>query len=163
MIQKTLVLIKPDGVQRSLIGEIIKRFEQRGIKIIAMKMIHVSKEFAGKHYKQSIADKHGEHVRNYLLEYISSTPIIAMVLQGSNVIAHVRKITGNTYPGDADIGTIRGDFAHASKIYAKAAKKALPNLIHASENEDDAQEEIKLWFKKDEIYNYKLSAEEHIY
>ncbi|MBI2628852.1 nucleoside-diphosphate kinase [Candidatus Pacearchaeota archaeon] len=162
-IQKTLVLIKPDGIQRGLIGEIIKRFEQRGIKIVAMKMVHVDKKFASKHYKQSIADKHGEHVRNYLLDYLTATPIVAIVLQGSNVILHVRKIVGNTYPGEADIGTIRGDFAHASKAYAKSAKKALPNLIHASENEEDAKEEIALWFSKDEIHNYKLSHEDHIY
>lgn len=162
-IQQTLILIKPDGIQRGLIGEIIKRFEQRGIKIVAIKMRKVDKKFASKHYKQSIADKHGEHVRNYLLDYITATSIVAMVLEGSNVILHVRKIVGNTYPGEADIGTIRGDFAHASKAYAKSAKKALPNLIHASENEKDAKEEIALWFSKDEIHNYKLSHEEHIY
>ena len=162
-IQNTLVLIKPDGIQRGLIGEIIKRFEQRGIKIVAMKMISVDKKFASKHYKQSIADKHGEHVRNYLLDYLTATPVVAMILEGSNGIIHVRKIVGNTYPGEADIGTIRGDFAHASKAYAKSAKKALSNLIHASENEDDAKEEIALWFSKDEIHNYKLSHEEHIY
>ena len=163
MINKTLVLIKPDGIQRGLIGEIIKRFEQRGLKIVALKMTKVDKKFAVKHYKQSIADKHVDNARNYLLDYITSTPIIAMVIEGSNAILHVRKIVGNTYPGEADIWTIRGDFAHASKAYAKAAKKALPNLIHASENEEDAKEEISLWFKKDEIYNYKLSHEEHIY
>jgi nucleoside-diphosphate kinase len=162
MIQKTLVLIKPDGIQRGLVGEIIKRFEQRGIKIIALKMVHIDKDFAGKHYKQAIADKHGEKVRNYLLEYISSTPIIAMVLQGSNVILQVRKITGSTYPGEADLGTIRGDFAHVSKAYAKANDQG-HNLIHASENEDDAKEEIALWFSKEEIHDYKLSAEDHFY
>ena len=163
MIEKTSVLIKPDEIQRGLIGEIIKRFEQRRLKIIALKMIQVDKKFAGRHYKQSIADKHGEHVRKYLLDYITSTPVIAMVIEGSNSIVHIRKITGNTYPGEADIGTIRGDFAHASKTYAKSAKKALPNLIHASENEEDAKEEIALWFSKSEIYEYKLSHEEHIY
>ncbi|MEM3112938.1 MAG: nucleoside-diphosphate kinase [Candidatus Pacearchaeota archaeon] len=162
-LQKTLILIKPDAIQRGLIGEIIKRFEQRGLKIVALKMIKVDKKFAGEHYKQAIAEKHGEHVRNYLLEYITSAPILAMVIEGSNAISHVRKIVGNTYPGEADIGTIRGDFAHASKTYAKSAKKALPNLIHASENEQDAKEEISLWFSKDEIYNYKLSHEDHIY
>ena len=119
MIQQTLILIKPDGVQRGLIGDIIKRFEQRGLKIIGMKMVQVDKSFAGKHYKESIAEKHGKHVRDYLLDYVTSTPIIAMAIQGSNAILLVRKIVGSTYPGESDIGTIRGDFAHASKQYAK--------------------------------------------
>lgn len=163
MIQQTLILIKPDGVQRGLIGEIIKRFEQRGLKISAIKMVHVDKEFAGKHYQESIAKKHGEHVRNYLLDYITSSPIIAVVLEGSNAIAHVRKIVGNTYPGEAEIGTIRGDFAHASKERAKSSTKALPNLVHASENLEDAKHEISLWFTEKEIHDYKLSAEEHLY
>lgn len=162
MIQDTLVLIKPDGIQRGLIGEIIKRFEQRGMKIVAIKMIHIDKKLASAHYKQAIADKHGEHVRNYLLDYITSNPVIAMIIRGSNAIAHVRKIVGNTYPGEADIGTIRGDFSHTSKQYAKSNNQG-HNLIHASENESDVKEEISLWFTKEEIYNYKLSHEEHIY
>ena len=162
MIQQTLVLIKPDGIQRGLIGEIIKRFEQRGLKIVGLKLVKVDKVHASKHYKESIAQKHGEHVRNYLLDYITSSPIIAMAIQGSNAIAHVRKIVGSTYPGEADIGTIRGDFAHASKIYAKTNNQG-HNLIHASENEQDAKEELDLWFSKDEIVDYKLSAEEHFY
>lgn len=162
MLQKTLVLIKPDGVQRGLIGEILKRFEQRGMKIVAMKMVHVDREFLKKHYKQSIADKHGQHVRDYLLEYISSNPLVAIVIEGSNAIAHVRKIVGSTYPGEADIGTIRGDFSHTSKAYAKTNNQG-HNLIHASENEQDAEEEIALWFTKQEIHSYKISDEEHIY
>ena len=162
MIQQTLILIKPDGIERGLIGEIIKRFAQRGLKIIGMKMVHVDKEFAGKHYKEAIAQKHGEHVRNYLTNYLSTNPVIAIAVQGINAIPTVRKIVGNTYPGEADIGTIRGDFAHASKEYAKEKNQG-HNLIHASENEADAKEEMDLWFSKDELYNYKLSAEEHFY
>lgn len=163
MIEQTLILIKPDGIQRGLIGEIIKRFEQRGLKIVGMKMVKVNKNFAGQHYKESIAKKHGENVRNYLLDYITSSPIIAMVIQGSSAISTVRKIVGDTYPGEAGIGTIRGDFAHASKTRAKSATKALANLIHASENQADAKEELALWFSIDEIHNYNLSAEEFLF
>ncbi|MFA5020340.1 MAG: nucleoside-diphosphate kinase [Candidatus Pacearchaeota archaeon] len=163
MIEQTLILIKPDGVQRGLIGEIIKRFEQRGLKIVGMKMTNPTKSQAEKHYQESIAEKHGKHVREYLLNYITSGPVIAMVIQGSNAIAMVRKIVGNTYPGEADIGTIRGDFCHASKLHAKDLKKALANLIHASENKEDAKRELALWFSIDEIHDYKLSIEEHVF
>ncbi len=162
MLQQTLVLIKPDGVQRGLIGEIIKRFEQRGLKIIGMKMVSVEKSTAEKHYGKSIVEKHGQHVLDYLLKYISSGPIIVLAIQGSNAIAVVRKIVGDTYPGEADIGTIRGDFSHTSKAYAKAKNQG-HNLIHASENEEDAKKELALWFSIDEIHDYKLSIEEHIY
>lgn len=162
MIQQTLVLIKPDGVQRGLIGEIIRRFEQRGLKIVGMKMVKVEKSFAEKHYTESISKKHGKHVRNYLLNYITSTPVIALAIQGSNAINLVRKIVGSTYPGEADIGTIRGDFAHASKDYVKKYRQG-KNLVHASENEEDAKKELALWFSIDEVHDYKLSAEEHLF
>jgi len=162
MIEQTLVLIKPDGIQRGLIGEILKRFEQRGLKIVGMKMVKVDKNIAEKHYEESIAKKHGKHVRDYLLDFITSSPVIAMVIQGSDAIKTVRKITGNTYPGEADLGTIRGDFHHTSKAYAKDLKKVLANLIHASENEASAKKELALWFSIDEIHDYKLSHEDHI-
>jgi len=163
MIEQTLVLIKPDGIQRGLIGEILKRFEQRGLKIVGMKMVKVDKNIAEKHYEESIAEKHGKHVRDYLLDFITSSPVIAMVIQGSDAIKTVRKITGNTYPGEADLGTIRGDFHHTSKAYSKNLKKVLANIIHASENEEDAKRELALWFSIDEIHDYKLSIEDHVF
>ena len=162
MLQQTLVLIKPDGIQRGLIGEIIKRFEQRGLKIIGMKMVNVKRSIAEKHYSEAMTKKHGEHVRDYLLDYLISGPIIALAIQGSNAIAVVRKIIGDTYPGEADMGTIRGDFSHTSKAYAKANNQG-HNLIHASENEEDAKKELALWFSIDEIHDYKISIEDHIY
>ncbi len=161
MIQQTLVLIKPDGVQRGLIGEIIKRFEQRGLKMVAMKMANVEKSLAEKHYTESITKKHGERVRDYLINYLTSDPVIAIIIQGSSAIETVRKIVGSTYPGEAAIGTIRGDFAHASKQYVKKFQKG-KNLVHASENEEAAKKEIALWFSVDEIHDYKLSYDEHI-
>ncbi len=161
MIQQTLVLIKPDGVQRGLIGEIIKRFEQRGLKIIAMKMCRVERSLAEKHYTEDISKKHGKEVREYLLDYITSGPVIALAIQGSDAVRIVRKIVGSTYPGEADIGTIRGDFAHVSKEYAKKKNQG-KNLVHASETEEDAKKELALWFSVDEIHDYKLAVEEHI-
>jgi nucleoside-diphosphate kinase len=162
MIQQTLVLIKPDGVQRGLIGEIVKRFEQRGLKIIGLKMVHVDKSFAEKHYTEDIEKRHSKEVRDYLVDYITSGPVIAIVIQGSNAIEAVRKIIGATYPGEADIGTIRGDFAHASKAYVKKFQKG-KNLVHSSASEQDAKSELALWFSIDEIHDYKLSAEELLF
>ncbi len=161
MIQQTLVLIKPDGVQRGLIGEIIKRFEQRGLKIIGLKMVHADKSVAEKHYTEEIEKRHGKHVRDYLMDYLGSGPVIAMILQGSSAIATVRKIVGTTYPGESPVGTIRGDFCHASKEYVKKYQKGR-NLIHASENEADAKRELSLWFSVDEIHDYKLCAEDYL-
>lgn len=161
MIEQTLVLIKPDGVQRGLIGEVIKRFEQRGLKIVGMKMVDVNKSLAENHYTEEIEKKHGKKVRTYLIKYLTSGPIIAMVIYGSSAISTVRKIVGNTYPGEAEIGTIRGDFAHVSKKYVKKFQQG-KNLIHASANKKDAKYELSLWFSIDEIHDYKLAAEEHL-
>jgi len=161
MIEQTLVLIKPDGVQRGLIGEIIKRFEQRGLKIVALKMVSVNKNLAEKHYTEEIAKKHGKEVREFLTSYLKSGPTIAMAIQGSNAIATVRKIIGGTYPGEAEIGTIRGDFCHVSKFYVVKYRKGR-NLVHASANKKDAKKELALWFSVDDFHDYKLAAEEHL-
>jgi len=161
MIQQTLVLIKPDGVQRGLIGEIIKRFEQRGLKIVGMKMVHADKSFAEKHYTEQIEQRHGKKVRDYLVDYITGGPIIAMVIQGSSAIETVRKIVGTTYPGESPLGSIRGDFCHVSKSYVKAHQQG-KNLVHASEDAEQAKRELALWFSVDEIHDYKFSAEEHL-
>ena len=161
MLQQTLILIKPDGVQRGLMGEIIKRFEQRGLKIVGMKMVEVQADKAKSHYTEEITELHGEQVRNYLVDYLQSGPVIAMVISGSNAILHVRKIVGSTFPGEADLGTIRGDFAHVSKEYVKTKNQGR-NLVHASANEEDAERELALWFSIDEIHDYKLAVEEHV-
>ncbi|MEM3074422.1 MAG: nucleoside-diphosphate kinase [Candidatus Pacearchaeota archaeon] len=161
MIEQTLVLIKPDGIQRGLIGEILKRFEQRGLKIVGIKMVKVSRNLATRHYGEEIAKKHGKHVMDYLVNYLMESPVIVMVLQGVNAIENVRKIVGDTYPGEANIGTIRGDFAHASKLYSKE-KNHGKNLVHASSSKEDAKKELSLWFSIDEIHDYKLSYENHI-
>ena len=138
-IQRTLVLIKPDGVQRGLIGEIIKRFEQRGLKIVALKLTKVSDELAKKHYTKDISQRRGEYVREKLLKFIISGPVIAMVIEGVEAIENVRKIVGDTESKKALPGTIRGDFSHVSYEYADSKNIAVKNLIHASSDEKDAK------------------------
>lgn len=153
--EKTLVLIKPEGVQRHLVGKILTRFEDAGIKIIGMKQVWVDKEFASKHYTQDIAERRGEKVREMLLDYIIEGPVMAMCLEGINVIENVRKIVGGTEPKAAPPGTIRGDFAHVSFAHADANDIPVKNLIHASGDEKDAKHEVALWFKKEELHSYK--------
>ena len=159
MIQKTLVLIKPDGVQRGLIGEVIKRFEQKGLKIIGLKMVWVDKEFAAKHYTEDVAIRRGEKVRKQSIDYITEGPIVAMVVEGVDVINVVRTIIGETEPSKALPGTIRGDFTHHSFHYANGKEMSVKNIIHASANAEDAEKEILLWFSIDELYNYKKADE----
>lgn len=154
-IERTLVLIKPDGVRRTLAGNIISRFENAGLKIVGMKMQWVDENFAKQHYSEEISKKHGEKVWKSLIKYITEGPVIALVLEGIDAINVVRKITGNTYPNEALPGTIRGDFAHISRDYANAEELKVKNLIHASANKDDAKIEIPLWFKDDELHSYK--------
>lgn len=155
MLENTLILIKPDGVQRCLIGKIIKRFEDAGLKIIGMRMHWVDKEFAKKHYTQDIAVRRGEKVRELLLDFITEGPVIAICIEGVNAIENVRKITGTTEPKAATPGTIRGDFAHVSFSYADNKEIAVKNIIHASANKEDAESEVKLWFKPEELHSYK--------
>jgi len=155
--ERTLVLIKPEGVKRQLIGKIITRFEDAGLKIVAMKMLQTSEELAGKHYRQDIADKHGEEVRNTLLKHIRDGPIIAIILEGVDGIAVTRKMVGSTYPNESPAGTIRGDFGHVSKQFANAKGISVKNFIHASADQDDAKIEIPLWFEESEIHSYKTA------
>lgn len=162
MIEQTLILIKPDGVERGLIGEIIKRFEQRGLKIVGLKFIKTDNDLAKKHYTEQIEQRHGKPVRDYLVNYLVSGPVIAMVIQGSSAISAVRKIVGTTYPGESPIGTIRGDFCHASKDYVKKNNMG-KNLIHASEDPEQAKRELALWFSVDEIHDYKRCEENDLY
>ncbi|HLC87143.1 MAG TPA: nucleoside-diphosphate kinase [Candidatus Nanoarchaeia archaeon] len=155
MIERTLVLIKPEGVQRHLAGRIISRFEDAGLKIIGMKQVWVDKELAKKHYTEDIAERRGQRVRERLLDYLIEGPVIAIALEGVNAIKNVRKIVGGTEPKSAHPGTIRGDFAHVSFAYADKKEIAVKNLIHASSNEKDAKNELKLWFKPSELHTYK--------
>jgi len=159
MIQRTLVLIKPDGVMRGLVGEVIKRFEQKGLKMIALKMVVINKEFAAKHYTEDIAKRRGEKVRIMLLDYITEGPVVAMVIEGVDAVNVIRIITGGTEPSKAMPGTIRGDFTHHSFHYADSKEIAIKNMIHASANVEEAEKEILLWFSIDELYDYKKTDE----
>lgn len=162
--ERTLVLIKPDGVIRSLVGKIIMRFEDAGLKIVGMKMVWADEDFARKHYREDldirykeVEEKYGRNVRNELVKYLKEGPVIAIVLEGVDTIKVARKITGTTYPNESPAGTIRGDFAHISKSYANANNVMVRNLIHASEDENDAKIEIPLWFKEKELHSYKTT------
>lgn len=158
-----MVLLKPDAVQRGLIGECIRRFEQRGLKIIGMKMVWIDKEHAKKHYTEDITRRRGEKVRNLLLDFIVSGPVIAMVVEGVNVVEVVRKIVGETEPRAALPGTIRGDFSHISFSHADEKEKAIENLIHASANPEEAKQEIEIWFSQQELHSYKRTDEDHVF
>lgn len=182
--EKTLIVVKPDGVVRGLSGEIIARFEKAGLKVVGAKMISVSKELAEKHYpgdreelwvgighktldnyKQFEADaiellgtddpkEIGAMVRVWLLEYITSGPVFAVVLEGPHAVELVRKICGHTLPLQASPGTIRGDFSFDSSFLANTGKRAIKNLIHASGTKEEAEYEISLWFKGNELVSY---------
>lgn len=189
MIEKTLVVIKPDGVVRGLIGEVLNRLERAGLKVVAAKMVTVSKDLAEKHYPQDretlwmgIGHKTLEHykeleadakkllgtddpkeigklARVWLLEYITSGPVFATVLEGPHAVELVRKMAGHTLPVKAPPGTIRGDLSFDSSYLANTAKRAIKNLIHASGSLDEAEYEIPLWFSKAELVSYKRSDE----
>jgi len=138
--ERTFVMIKPDAVQRGLVGEIIRRFEQKGIKIVAMKLVSVSRELAEKHYEIH----KGKPFFEPTVKYIMSAPVVAMVLEGNDIIEMVRTMIGKTDPMKAEIGTIRGDFC---QFIGR-------NLVHGSDGSDTAEFEINLWFKPEEISKY---------
>ncbi len=186
--ERTLVLIKPDGVQRSLIGEIIKRFEQSGLKLVGVKMLVPTAEHIEKHYTVDPDWRRvtGEKtIKNYrdrgllpssedplaitaiilenLKRYMVSGPVIAMVWQGVHAVKIVRKITGGTEPLTSDVGTIRGDFVLDSYQLSDADGRAVRNLVHASGSVEEADKEIKLWFKPEEIIGYRLVQEQILY
>lgn len=151
MIEKTLVLIKPDGLQRCMVGKVIQRFEDAGLKLLGMKMVKMDEELAEKHYK-GIKEKKGERVFNILISYITSAPVIAMVWEGVEAVKNGRKLTGPTQPLEAAPGTIRGDFAHMDYERADEVDIAVPNIVHASGHKDEAEYEVNLWFKEEELF-----------
>lgn len=135
--ERTFVALKPDAVKRGLIGRIVSKIEDKGYKIVAMKMLQVSNELAAKHYAEHV----GKPFYQALINFITSGPIIAMVVQGENAIAGVRKFMGKTDPNEAEVGSIRGDFAQVMRY----------NSIHGSDSKESADREIHLYFNEDEI------------
>jgi len=187
--EKTVVIVKPDGVKRGLVGEIISRIEKRGLKLIALEMVWPTKGQIDEHYpkdekwikrlgektkatyekygydakKEMGTDndkKIGETVRSWLIEYMTSGPVVKMVVKGIHAVDMVRKLCGNTIPALAEMGTIRGDYSVDSSVAANRGKRAIHNLIHASETAEEAEHELKFWFAPEEIHDYKRAEED---
>ncbi|MBU1132224.1 nucleoside-diphosphate kinase [Patescibacteria group bacterium] len=147
--ERTLILLKPDALQRNLIGQIIERFERKGLKIIGMKMIHVSDDKVKEHYSHHVEKPFFADLKNFIQSY----PIVAIALEGLEAINTVRVITGTTLGREADAGTIRGDFSMSQSN----------NLVHASDSAENAQKEIERFFDQDELFEYKKLDFEAVY
>lgn len=156
--ERTFIAIKPDGIQRSLIGEIISRLERVGLKLVGLKLTVVDEGHVRKHYSR--LDK---KIQDHLVKYMTSGPVIAMVWEGAHAVQLVRKLVGSTEPLNSDVGTIRGDYVLDSYAVSDADGRAVRNLIHASGNIEEAEEEIGLWFAPEELISYKLIQEEILY
>jgi len=180
MMEKSLVLIKPDGVQRGLISEIIGRFERVGLKLIAIKMVHPTHDDVEKHYTltdewmlgvytkakakyESVGEKfpftdhqsYGKSIKNGLVNFLKSSPVVAMVWEGETAVSLIRKMVGNTEPASAAPGTIRGDLSHDSYALSNSQNRPIRNLVHASGNIKEADHEIGIWFTETELYKYE--------
>ena len=180
--ERTLVIIKPDGIQRSLVGEIVRRYERTGLKLIAMKMLVATEEMAIKHYYEVGGDawleevgrkarasyekkglqspypdnmSNGRAVMESNAKYLSAGPVVAMIWQGNQACALVRKITGGTEPLTADVGSIRSDYTLDTFALADVDQRSVRNLLHASGNSEEAEKEIPIWFAGNEILEYK--------
>lgn len=160
-IERTLVLFKPDAVQRGVVGEILTRFERVGLKIVGTKMIAPDEAHYYKHYEEigQVITRRGEETFKNVLTMMQDGPVIAMVFEGVEAVELVRKLVGSTEPKSSAPGTIRGDFSHMSYGYGDEAGKGIPNLIHASGDLDDAKKEIPHWFREDELYDYSVLTE----
>ncbi len=155
--EKSLVLLKPDALDRGIVGEIIHRFERVGLKIVGMKMVVASEETAKKHYTEDLAQRRGAAVRTLMIDMISSGPIVAIALEGVEAVEVVRKMVGATEPKSAAPGTIRGDFAHVSFKHADEHKMGVFNLIHASGSKEEGETEVAVWFKPEELVSHDPS------
>ncbi|MEU6014906.1 nucleoside-diphosphate kinase [Streptomyces sp. NPDC079020] len=161
-VERTLVLLKPDALARGLAGRVISRFEDAALKIVGTKMKWMDEEFTRKHYFD-LEERLGAEVYNVTSTFMQQGPVIALVLEGFDAIATVRKIVGSTYPNQAPAGTVRGDLSHYSSAASIASGKAVANLVHASGNAEEAKQEVELWFEKDELQDYKTLAEIYTY
>ena len=160
--ERTLIILKPDTLQRGLIGEILTRFERAGLKIVGMKMLQPGEEHYLHHYEtiSEIKSRRGEEVYRRNTDFMMSSPVIAAVLEGVEAVNLVRKMVGDTEPKSAAPGTIRGDYAHMTYEHANKLGGGLPNLIHASGDKKEAKEEISHWFSESELFDYK-TAHDH--
>lgn len=163
MIERTLVLLKPDAVQRAFMGEIISRFERAGLKIVGAKMVWVDEAFAKKHYREELAKRRGEHIRQMNVDFLKEGPVLALALEGVEAVEIARKLVGPTEPKAAPPGTIRGDYAHVCYSYADQKRTVIRNLIHASADKNDAKLELELWFSPEELHSYKTVHDIHLF
>lgn len=157
MIQRTLILLKPDALDRGIVGEILTRFERVGAKVVGLKLLVSEKDTAMKHYTEDLAIRRGEKVRELMISMLTSGPIVALVLEGIEIVEVVRKMVGGTEPKSAAPGTIRGDYAHVSFKYADEKQIGVFNLIHASGSPEEAPVEIDVWFKPEELVEHEPS------
>lgn len=185
--ERSFVIIKPDGVQRSLMGEIIKRFERTGLKVVAMKFFIPKEEKCWDHYNkddawfqskganivkereaagmkiEKEAIDYGKDIIQQLADFMTSGPVLAMILEGNQAVGIVKKLVGGTEPLTSDVGTIRGDLTLDSYGLAGVDERAVRNLIHCSDKPEEAEREIKIWFDKSEIIDYRLVGEQILY
>ena len=159
--ERTLIIFKPDAVQRGIVGEILTRFERVGLKIVGTKMLSPDREHYYYHYEDisKMVTRRGEHAFNVTLDFMLNGPVIAFVIEGVEAVAEVRKMVGDTEPKSAQPGTIRGDYAHISFGYADSVKKGIPNLLHASGDVSEAKKEISHWFSEEELFDYEALHE----
>jgi len=185
--EKTFVIVKPDGVQRSLVGEVIKRIERTGLKIVGLKMIMATEDQCWKHYNKDdawflrkgtkiVEDRkannmpvekealdYGKDIIGQLVKFMTSGPIVALVVEGNQSVGIVKKLVGGTEPATSDVGTIRGDFTVDTYNIATFDGRAVRNLIHCTDVPEEAEREINLWFTPQELLNYRLVAEQILY
>lgn len=185
--ERTFIIVKPDGVQRSLIGEIIRRIERTGLKIVALKMVNATEEQCWTHYNkdeawflkkgtgivedmqkrgmtvEKEAIEYGRDIIGQLVRFMTSGPVVCLVVEGNQSVAVVKKLVGSTEPATSDVGTIRGDLTLDSYSLAGVDQRAVRNLIHCSDAPEEAQREIKIWFSDAEIISYKLVQEQILY
>ncbi len=162
--EKTLIVLKPDAVQRGIVGEVLTRFEKVGLKIVGMKMVQPTKDHYYHHYETigQVISRRGQEVFDVTLDFMREGPVVAVVLEGIGAAELVRTMVGSTEPKSAAPGTIRGDYTHMSYDYANnVSKTSIPNVIHASGDADEAKQEIAHWFAEAELFNYETVHEQH--
>lgn len=166
-INRTLFLIKPDGVERGLTARILCQLEERGLKIVGLKLLQPSEELAAKHYgdldvrlnKKGID---GTKIKDQMVRYLSTGPVVAVVIEGVRAVEFVKKLAGSTSPSEAEFGTIRSQFAHMSREHANESGNAIRNLVHASDPEEFPDKEIELWFSPEELVEYQMVHDSHV-
>lgn len=161
-IEKSLVILKPDAVERGLVGEITSRFERAGLRLAGMKLVQADAKLASDHYgdlverySEKLGHDRAVKIKAGMVDFLTSGPVVVMALEGVEACAVVRKMVGGTYPNEAVPGTVRGDYAHTSQAYANGNDIPVKNLVHASGNVEEAEVEVGLWFQETELVEYE--------